>query len=73
MAWTQGGGAHPVAQLAPNGHGLHDMSGNVPEWTSDAQAHFSDWDPQWGEDYPSESVTDPPSPGGYGGYTTIRV
>ena len=28
-------GAHPVAQYSPNGYGLYDMAGNVPEWVAD--------------------------------------
>lgn len=37
VAWYERGGmgTHPVGQLAANGFGLHDMSGNVYEWCAD--------------------------------------
>ena len=49
-------GTHPVGQKRANGWGLHDMLGNVREWTADRHG-----------DYPSGSVTDPqgPSTGSY--------
>ena len=42
IAWycnNSGGRQHAVGQRAPNGWGLHDMLGNVSEWTADA-IHF---------------------------------
>jgi len=46
---NSGGRPHPVGQMAPNGYGLYDMSGNVWEWT---------WD-IYEEAYPKGPVTDP--------------
>lgn len=54
VAWTADNAdavSHPVAQLAPNGCGLHDMSGNVWEWVGD---RFGD--------YGSEALLDPSGP-----------
>ena len=58
MAWfaeNSGRRNHPVGTRAPNGLGIHDMSGNVWEWTSD-------W---YGDDYYAHSPrTDPAGPAG---------
>ena len=45
-------GAAPVASFPPNGHGLHDMLGNVWE-------HVADW---WVPAHPDRAETDPAGP-----------
>lgn len=50
-AWydqNAGDSSHPVGLLKPNGFGLHDVSGNVAEWTND-----------WFEDLGSDSALYP--------------
>jgi formylglycine-generating enzyme required for sulfatase activity len=55
VAWymgNSGGKSHPVGQKKANAWGLHDMEGNVYEWTND-----------WFFDYEEEPQTDPKGPG----------
>jgi formylglycine-generating enzyme required for sulfatase activity len=52
-----GGATHAVGQLDPNACGLHDMTGNVFEWTNDAFASFA---------YAADAVTDPYAPAASG-------
>lgn len=54
VAWHQGnagGTSHPVGEKKPNAWGLHDMEGNVYEWTTD-----------WFFDYEEDPQTDPKGP-----------
>ena len=63
IAWyrdNSGSETHPVGRKRANAWGLHDMLGNVWEWTGD-----------WYDRYPSGSVTDPQGPS-TGSYRVIR-
>ena len=63
-------GTSPVDYFAPNGYGLYDMAGNIPQWC---------WD--WEGPYSSASQTDPHGPASAswgrvwrgGGYDTIHA
>lgn len=54
----------PVASFPPNGYGLHDMAGNVWQWTTDWFAPRHDADPA----KPCCGPTDPRGPGVEGSY-----
>nr|VFK50371.1 MAG: Formylglycine-generating enzyme, required for sulfatase activity, contains SUMF1/FGE domain [Candidatus Kentron sp. TUN]VFK51541.1 MAG: Formylglycine-generating enzyme, required for sulfatase activity, contains SUMF1/FGE domain [Candidatus Kentron sp. TUN]VFK55983.1 MAG: Formylglycine-generating enzyme, required for sulfatase activity, contains SUMF1/FGE domain [Candidatus Kentron sp. TUN] len=65
VAWydeNSGGETHPVAQKAPNGLGLYDMSGNVWEWVQD-------W---YGDDYYANSPRNNPQGPSSGANRVIR-
>ena len=63
-AWydqNAGDSTHPVGQLEPNGFGLHDVSGNVSEWTND-----------WFEDLGSDSLIYPKGAPGLQEWKVVR-
>ena len=63
-AWydlNAGDSTHPVGRLKPNGFGLHDVSGNVSEWTND-----------WFEDLGSDSLVYPKGAPGLQEWKVVR-
>ncbi len=65
VAWIKensGGTTHPVGLKQPNAFGLHDMFGNVPEWTQDT----------WHADYTGAPTDGSAWEGGDSGYHTLR-
>lgn len=58
-AWcfhNSGGKLHATGELLPNPFGLHDMHGNVFEWTQDW------WEPAYYQQFDAESATNPVGP-----------